>query len=85
MSIIIGVLLILVGIILPIVMISSANKKPRRQKPSRNNPQKHDNFRTNDRYEELVMLLNGDRKTADRLIKAYGVDKAITDLIRDRR
>jgi hypothetical protein len=37
------------------------------------------------RYWELVRLLNGNRETADRLSNAYGVDKAIADLERDRR
>jgi hypothetical protein len=37
------------------------------------------------KYRQLLGMLNGDRETADNLARAYGVEKAITDLIRDRR
>lgn len=37
------------------------------------------------KYKELLGLLNGDRRTADNLAQVYGVEKAIEDLIRDRR
>lgn len=37
------------------------------------------------KYEQLLGMLNGDREVADNLIRVYGVDKAIDDLIRDRR
>lgn len=37
------------------------------------------------KYKKLLTMLNGDRATADRLVAAYGVDRAISDLERDRR
>ena len=37
------------------------------------------------KYKKLLAMLGGDRATTDRLISAYGVDKAISDLERDRR
>ncbi|WP_156341552.1 hypothetical protein [Pseudanabaena sp. 'Roaring Creek'] len=39
----------------------------------------------NAQYRKLLRMLNGDRATADRLISAYGIDRAISDLERDRR
>ena len=38
----------------------------------------------NGKYNQLLAMLNGDRAIADRLVKTYGIDKAISDLIRDR-
>jgi hypothetical protein len=37
------------------------------------------------KYKKLLAMLNGDRATADRLISAYGIERAISDLERDRR
>ena len=37
------------------------------------------------KYNQLLAMLNGDRAIADRLVKTYGIDKAISDLIRDRQ
>ncbi|MBD2178403.1 hypothetical protein H6F42_15900 [Pseudanabaena sp. FACHB-1998] len=37
------------------------------------------------KYKKLVAMLAGDRVTADRLIATFGIDKAISDLERDRR
>lgn len=37
------------------------------------------------KYKKLLAMLGGDRATTDRLISAYGVDKAILDLERDRQ
>ncbi len=37
------------------------------------------------KYSKLVNMVGGDRATADRLISAYGIDRAISDLERDRR
>jgi hypothetical protein len=36
------------------------------------------------KYKKLLAMCGGDRATADRLVFAYGIDKAIYDLIRDR-
>lgn len=37
------------------------------------------------KYKKLLSMLGGNRDTADRLISTYGIDKAISDLERDRR
>lgn len=37
------------------------------------------------KYSKLLNMLGGDREAADRLISAYGIDRAISDLERDRR
>lgn len=37
------------------------------------------------KYKKLLSMLGGDREIADRLISTYGIDKAISDLERDRR
>lgn len=37
------------------------------------------------KYSKLVNMVGGDKPTADRLIAAYGIDEAISDLERDRR
>jgi len=37
------------------------------------------------KYSKLLSMVGGNRATADRLIAAYGIDKAILDLERDRR
>lgn len=37
------------------------------------------------KYKKLLAMLGGDRATADRLIDAFGIDRAISDLERDRR
>ncbi len=36
-------------------------------------------------YKKLLSMVGGDRSIADRLADTYGVDKAIEQLIRDRR
>ncbi len=45
------------------------------------------NLQTRDshKYRKLLNMVGGNRKTADRLVAAYGIDKAILDLERDRR
>jgi len=40
---------------------------------------------SNPKYKKLLTMLNGDVETSDRLISAYGIDRAISDLIRDRQ
>ncbi len=40
---------------------------------------------SNPKYQKLLTMLNGDLEAAERLISAYGVDRAIADLERDRR
>ena len=37
------------------------------------------------KYRKLLSMLGGNRDTADRLISVYGIDRAISDLERDRR
>ncbi len=37
------------------------------------------------KYSKLLNMVGGNRETADRLISAYGIDKAILDLERDRQ
>lgn len=37
------------------------------------------------KYSKLLNMVGGNQATADRLISAYGIDKAISDLERDRR
>jgi len=37
------------------------------------------------KYKKLLAMLNGDRAAAERLVAAYGIDKAIADLERDRQ
>lgn len=51
------------------------NKKKVKPKQQKDSP----------KYRQLLGMLNGDRDTADNLVRVYGVDKAIEDLIRDRR
>lgn len=60
-------------------LLDRAKKKasPKRDKPNRQ--------KDSAKYRQLLGMLNGDRDTAENLIRAYGVEKAITDLIRDRR
>lgn len=57
--------------------ISAEKPNKKKAKPNQSND--------SPKYRELLGLLNGNREVADNLIRAYGVDKAIEDLIRDRR
>ena len=52
-------------------------KKARKRKPT--------HHKDSTKYKKLLGMLNGDREVADNLVRVYGVDKAIEDLIRDRR
>lgn len=38
-----------------------------------------------EKYRRLLNMVGGDKQTCDSLISSFGVDKAIEDLIRDRR
>jgi hypothetical protein len=37
------------------------------------------------KYNRLLNMVGGDKATCDRLIASYGIDRAIEDLIKDRR
>jgi len=87
MALILGLICFAVAIIVPIVAIIYATKASLRAKYRPNKNTVSSSLRAvnrHPRYKKLVGLLHGDRETADRLSDAFGVDRAIEDLIRDR-
>jgi len=87
MALILGLICFAVAIVAPILAIIYARKSALRAKyrPNKNSViSKERAVNKHPRYKKLVNLLHGDRESADRLSDAFGVDRAIQDLIRDR-
>ena len=85
MSLFLGFVCLTIAIVAIAVLLQTA-MRPVRQIPKRRQQiERLTREKDSSKYKQLLRMLNGDRGAADSLVHAYGVDKAIDDLIRDRR
>jgi len=86
-SLVLGFAFFAIAIAGMLVIVQTARKSARKTARYRPQASRHESPPPKDspKYKQLLGMVNGDRRIADNLARAYGVEKAIEDLIRDRR
>ena len=85
MSLFLGFVCLTIATIAIAVLLQTVMRPVRRIPKRREQIERMTSGEDSSKYKQLLRMLNGDRGAADSLAHAYGVDKAIDALIRDRR